>query len=87
LKFIIKLIITSSGSCSGGRNGSQICSFTRHTQVALLAAATAASCTCMSSNLIPRPPRPALVTCSQKSGGEAWKDLSRDVCLCWRHLH
>jgi len=38
------------------------------------------------ATLIPRPPRPAFVTCSTKSGEKAWTDLSRDVCCCWRHV-
>ena len=37
-------------------------------------------------SLAPRPPCPAFVACSVKSGGKAWKDLSRDVCRCWRHV-
>ena len=31
-------------------------------------------------SLVPRPPRPAFVACSMKSGGKAWTDLSRDAC-------
>jgi len=38
------------------------------------------------ASLILRPPRLAFVACSTKSGGKAWKDLSRDACHCWRHL-
>ena len=37
-------------------------------------------------SLIPRPPHPAFVTCSTKSGGKAWTDSSRDACHCWRHV-
>jgi len=33
-------------------------------------------------SLFPRPPHPAFVTCSTKSGGKAWTDLSRDACCC-----
>jgi len=33
-------------------------------------------------SLVPRPPRPAFVACSMKSGGKAWTDLSRDACRC-----
>jgi len=32
--------------------------------------------------IVPRLPRPSFVACSTKSGGKAWKDLSRDVCYC-----
>jgi len=36
------------------------------------------------SSLVPRPPCPAFVACSMKSGGKAWTDLSHDACCCWR---
>jgi len=29
---------------------------------------------------------PAFVTCSTKSGGKAWMDLSHDACRCWSHV-
>ena len=32
-------------------------------------------------SLVPRPPHPAFVACSTKSGEKAWTDLSRDVPL------
>ena len=38
------------------------------------------------TSLIPKPPRPAFVACSTKSGEKAWTDLSRDACHCWRHV-
>jgi len=38
------------------------------------------------SSLVPRPPRPAFVACSTKSGEKAWMDLSCDACCCWRHV-
>jgi len=31
-------------------------------------------------SIVPRPPHPAFVACSTKSGRKAWMDLSRDVC-------
>ena len=37
-------------------------------------------------SLVPRPSHSAFVTCSTKSGGKAWTDLSRDACHCWRHV-
>ena len=36
-------------------------------------------------SLVPRPPHPAFVPCSMKSGGKPWKDFSHDAC-CW-HTH
>jgi len=33
-----------------------------------------------SPSLVPRPPCPAFVACSMKSGERAWKDLSGDAC-------
>ena len=37
-------------------------------------------------SLVPWPPHLAFVACSMKCGGKAWKDLSRDACLCWHHV-
>jgi len=37
----------------------------------------------VSDILVPRPPRPAFVAYSTKSGGKAWK---HDVCHCWHHI-
>ena len=44
------------------------------------------SCTRGHPSFVPRPPCPAFTACSTKSGGKAWKDLSRDACCCWRHV-
>ena len=33
-------------------------------------------------SLVPRPPSPAFVTYSTKTGGKAWTDLLRDACHC-----
>jgi len=33
-------------------------------------------------SVVPRPPRPAFVACSTKSGEKAWTDLSHNACRC-----
>jgi len=33
-------------------------------------------------SLVPRPPCPAFVACSMKSGEKDWTDLSRDAYRC-----